>query len=126
MQTVVIADDLGPTRAFLRRILRDGGYEVVGEARNGREAIELCERLRPVFAILDISMPVMSGDEAARQILLAKSARHVIIASSVTMGGMFEAMRALGCRVIAKPFHSPEKLLRELREAEHDGETSTD
>jgi DNA-binding NarL/FixJ family response regulator len=52
-------------RYMLRRFL-EPEYTIVGEAANGREAIEAAEQLRPDIALLDISMPVMGGFEAAR------------------------------------------------------------
>jgi DNA-binding NarL/FixJ family response regulator len=66
---ILIADDHAIIRAGLRALLaREPGFEVVAEAADGQEAVELAERELPNVAICDISMPVMNGLEAARQI----------------------------------------------------------
>lgn len=66
---VLLADDVDDFRELLRRRLEsDGRFVVVGEAANGREAVELAERTRPDAAVIDLGMPVMSGLEAIRHI----------------------------------------------------------
>jgi two-component system, LytTR family, response regulator len=62
--TVLIADDEAPARHLLREYLaREPGYRNVGEAKNGREAIELAESLRPNLVLLDVDMPALDGFE---------------------------------------------------------------
>jgi DNA-binding NarL/FixJ family response regulator len=66
---IVIADDHEMVRQGLRTVLEDvPGWEVCGEATNGREVVELARRLKPDLVILDISMPELDGLEATRQI----------------------------------------------------------
>jgi DNA-binding NarL/FixJ family response regulator len=66
---ILIADDHAIIRRGLRALLaHEPGFDVVGEAADGREAVELAERERPQVAILDISMPLLNGLEAARQL----------------------------------------------------------
>ncbi|HVA44234.1 MAG TPA: response regulator [Acidimicrobiales bacterium] len=61
----VVVDDSVDIRLMLRLLLgRDARFEIVGEAANGREAVELCERVHPDLVILDRQMPVMGGLEA--------------------------------------------------------------
>jgi DNA-binding NarL/FixJ family response regulator len=66
---ILIAEDHTVVRQGLRRILQEQpGWEVVGEAANGRDAVRQTVRLKPDVAILDIAMPQLGGIEAARQI----------------------------------------------------------
>lgn len=111
----VIADDMRPARLYAKRILRDLGHDVVGEAVNGLEAVSMCAELRPDVVILDISMPQMPGDLAARAILDAKTARFVCMATSMRQGVILRPLRALGAHVVSKPFY-PDKLAKEIRE----------
>ena len=66
---ILIADDHAIIRSGLRALLsHEPGFEIVAEASDGREAVELAERELPHVAILDISMPTLNGLEAARQL----------------------------------------------------------
>lgn len=80
---IVIAEDHAVVREGTRRILEQHqGLQVVGEAANGREDVELVERLRPDLAILDIAMPQMNGIEATRQIKARHPATSVLVLSA--------------------------------------------
>ncbi len=66
---LLIADDHALVRSGLRSMLeREPGIEIVGEARNGREAVELCRSSRPDLVLMDVRMPDMDGLEATRAI----------------------------------------------------------
>lgn len=66
---IVLADDQTLYREGLRGLIEHWPeFEVVGDANNGREAVEVCKRKRPDIVLLDIQMPVMTGIEAARAI----------------------------------------------------------
>ncbi len=66
---LLIADDHALVRSGLRSMLqREPGIEIVGEARNGREAVELCRSLRPDLVLMDVRMPEMDGLKATRAI----------------------------------------------------------
>ncbi|MBX5440137.1 MAG: response regulator transcription factor [Solirubrobacteraceae bacterium] len=66
--TVLIVDDHPSFRATARLLLEVEGYDVVGEARDGAEAIELAERLRPDLVLLDVSLPDIDGFEVAARL----------------------------------------------------------
>ena len=88
---ILLADDHSIIRDGLRLLLdKEEGMTVVGEAANGREALELAGRLHPDVVIMDITMPGMNGIEAARQIL-ADSPTVKIIALSVHTDNQYVA-----------------------------------
>jgi NarL family two-component system response regulator LiaR len=77
---VVVADDHKVVRAGIRELLSDEpDIEVVGEARDGREALELALAQRPHVVVMDINMPVLSGVEATRQIRAAAPSVRVLV-----------------------------------------------
>lgn len=81
--SILLADDHTVMRSGLRVLLeRQPGMEVVGEAADGRQAIEMAEALCPAVAVLDIAMPNLNGIEATRQIS-AKSLRTAVIILSM-------------------------------------------
>jgi DNA-binding NarL/FixJ family response regulator len=68
--TVLLADDHSVVREGLRALLEmEGGFDVVGEAADGLQAVELAQELHPAVVVLDIAMPRLNGLEAARRIL---------------------------------------------------------
>lgn len=77
---IIIADDHELARAGLRSMLQgEAGIELVGEAVNGRQAVEMCGRLRPDLVLLDVQMPEMDGMAATRAIKAAAPEVCVII-----------------------------------------------
>ncbi len=79
----LLADDHTIVREGLRGLLAvDDGIEVVGEARDGREAVEMTKLHRPDVVVMDIAMPVLNGIEAARQIHALLPATKIIILSA--------------------------------------------
>ena len=66
--TVVVADDHPPVLETVSRYLGAQGLRVVGQARNGEEAVQLVESLRPVLAVLDLRMPVLAGAAVMRRV----------------------------------------------------------
>jgi two-component system, NarL family, response regulator NreC len=65
---IVLADDHEIVREGFRALLERHGFRVVGEASDGQEAVKLTEKFKPQVAVLDLSMPLLSGIEASRQI----------------------------------------------------------
>jgi DNA-binding NarL/FixJ family response regulator len=80
MLRILIADDHEVARRGIRALLEShAGWEVCGEAKDGRESIELANRLNPDLVLLDIGMPNLNGLEAARQILAASPDMAILI-----------------------------------------------
>lgn len=68
--TIMLVDDHVLFRSCLREVLsRQDGFQVIGEAGNGREAVELYGKVRPGLVVMDVAMPLMNGIEASRQIV---------------------------------------------------------
>jgi len=78
---IAIADDEEDIRQYFRRLLPKLGYELVGEAENGRELVELCQTVKPDLVITDVMMPEMSGIEAATEISKTQSVPIIILSS---------------------------------------------
>jgi DNA-binding NarL/FixJ family response regulator len=78
--TVLLAEDHTVVREGLRALLRaESDIEVVSEAENGRQAVEMSRKFRPTVVVMDIGMPLLNGLEAARQILETAPATKVLI-----------------------------------------------
>jgi YesN/AraC family two-component response regulator len=80
---VLIADDESHCRALLKAVLSSMDCEVVGEARNGLEAIELFRSLKPHMMLLDINMPSKTGDEVLSEVLADFPNALIIMLTSV-------------------------------------------
>ena len=112
---VLVVDDALYMRTMIRDILSGtGGYEVVGEASNGREAVERFVELEPDLVTMDIVMPELDGIEATREILDRDPSATIIMCSALGQEALVIESIAAGARdFIVKPF-TPEKVLRKL------------
>jgi DNA-binding NarL/FixJ family response regulator len=94
---VLVADDHAVVRAGLRELLDDEpDIRVVGEARNGREALELALAQRPDVVLMDVSMPVLCGVEATRQIRGAAPEVRVLALTAHADGPAIDALLGAG------------------------------
>jgi DNA-binding NarL/FixJ family response regulator len=81
--TVLLAEDHASFRKSLKLLVESGGdIKVVGEARNGREALRLTWELQPNVVVMDIAMPLLNGLQITRQIMKTSSATRVLILSA--------------------------------------------
>ncbi len=105
MATILVTDDSKFMRHMLKRILEDSGHQVIAEAENGHEAIELYSLLSPELVTMDITMPEVDGLQAVKEICLRDPKAKVIMISSI--GQQYMILEALnyGARdYIVKPF----------------------
>lgn len=100
---ILIADDEAVVRMDLREMLEESGYEVVGEASNGKRAVELGKELKPDLAILDIRMPEMSGLECA-EILMEEGIATLILTAYTDREFVERAKEAGVLAYLVKPF----------------------
>lgn len=121
MIRVVIAEDSVTVRALLVEILEsDPDIRVIGQAKNGAEAVELASRVKPDLITMDIHMPVMDGFEATKEIMVLAPVPIILVSSSVSredVGLSFDAMRAGALMVVAKP-DSPQSAVFDGRRAQ--------
>jgi len=118
MTRIILVDDHAVMRRGLRLLLeQQEDFNVVGEARDGREAVQLAEALRPDVAVMDISMPNLNGIEAARQIVTKQLGVAVVILSMhADEGYVLRALRA-GARGYLLKECPPEELIQAIRAA---------
>ncbi len=104
---ILIVDDNDMMRTLLRGILRAEEFDVVGEARNGSAAVDMCERLKPDIVCLDVMMPEMDGLAALRSIKAAQADIDVVmITANASPDNVKEAMDNGASGFIVKPFNA--------------------
>ena len=92
---IMIADDHALFRDSLRSLLEARGLEVIGEARNGREAVELAKKLKPEVVLMDLSMPEMDGLSATKLISADQpEVKVVVLTASDDDANLFEAIKS--------------------------------
>ncbi|HJG94930.1 MAG TPA: response regulator [Enterococcus faecalis] len=79
---IVIVDDEPITRLDIRDIVIEAGYEVVGEAADGFEAIEVCKKTQPDLVLMDIQMPILDGLKAGKKIVQDQLASSIVFLSA--------------------------------------------
>lgn len=113
---LLLADDHAVVRDGLRAFLKTAGdLDIVGEATNGREAVELAMKLRPDVIVMDVAMPKLNGSEATRQILLDNPEARVLALSARSDDEYVARMVAMGAMGFVEKQSSGQTLLRAIR-----------
>ena len=107
MAQVLVVDDAAFMRMMLKDILTKNGMEVIGEANNGIEAIELYQELKPEIVTMDITMPDMDGITAVKEIIKLDPEARIIMCSAMGQQPMvLEAIQAGAKDFVVKPFQA--------------------
>lgn len=115
MKRVLIVDDAAFMRMMIKDILQKNGFEVVGEASNGIEAVNLYKKERPDVVTMDITMPDMDGIEAVKEIRTFDANAKVIMCSAMGQQSMvMDAIKSGAKDFIVKPFQA-DRVLEAIR-----------
>jgi two-component system chemotaxis response regulator CheY len=111
MARILIADDALFMRTVVKKALTSGGHEVVGEAENGRKAVEMMTALNPDLILMDITMPEMDGLAALAEIMQTNPAMRVIMCTALGQQDKVRQALTTGAKdYVVKPF-DPTKLV---------------
>src|SRR5438552_2339011 len=105
-RVLVVEDSLTVRRRLVEILRSDPAIELVGEAADGKRAIELCERYRPDMITMDIMLPVMSGLAATEYIMAHCPTPILVVSASINRGELFkiyDALAAGAVDVLEKP-----------------------
>jgi DNA-binding NarL/FixJ family response regulator len=95
---VLIVDDHAPFRVVARQVLGAGGYDVVGEAADGRSAIQATHELRPDLVLLDIQLPDIDGCEVARRLTAELNPPAIVLISARDAADYGSRLESCGAR----------------------------
>ena len=112
---VLVADDARFMRQLIREIIEPEGFEVIGEAADGRAAVDEFTKLQPDIVTMDIVMPKRSGIDALKEILSLDGTAKIAMVSALGQESLvMEALQAGAADYIVKPF-KPEAVIATLR-----------
>lgn len=112
---VLIVDDAAFMRMMIKNILGKAGYEIVGEAENGAQAVSKFKELQPDLITMDITMPEMDGITAVKEIMKMDTAAKIIMCSAMGQQAMvIDAIQAGAKDFIVKPFQ-PNRVLEAVQ-----------
>lgn len=115
---VIIVEDDPITRLDLRKLLEHAGVEVVGEGKDGIDAITLCRSCRPDVAVLDVNMPTLDGLGAAKIINRDRSSAAIVLLTAYSDPEYLEAAKAAGVQgYLVKPLNNARSLISTLEVA---------
>jgi two-component system chemotaxis response regulator CheY len=105
MRRLLVVDDALFMRKMICGVAAEAGWDVVGEAENGREAVALYEQLRPDLVTMDLVMPEMGGLEALREIRARDPGARVVVVTALDQKqSLMDSIREGAIDFIVKPF----------------------
>jgi len=114
---ILIVDDAAFMRMMIKDILTKNGYQIVGEAENGKVALEKYQELTPDLTTMDITMPEMDGINAVKEIKKVDPRANIIMCSAMGQQAMvIDAIQAGAKDFIVKPFQ-PDRVMEAVRKA---------
>ena len=114
-RTVLICDDAIFMRTMISDILAQAGYEVIGEAESGAQAVARYQELKPDLVTMDIVMPDMGGIDAVREITKGDGAARILMCSAMGQQALVvEAIQAGAKDFVVKPFQ-PSRVLEAVQ-----------
>lgn len=120
MAKILIVDDSRTSRKILRAILEEANFEVVGEAVNGQDGIDKYQELHPDIVTLDVTMPVLDGIGALKEIkTIEPKAKVIMITAAGQKEMLVDAVKHGASEFITKPFEAEEivRIITKLCEA---------
>ena len=106
-KNILICDDAAFMRMMIKDILTKNGYNVAGEAENGKVAVDKYKEINPDLVLMDITMPEMDGIQALKEIKKVDSSATVIMCSAMGQQAMvIESIQAGAKDFIVKPFQA--------------------
>ncbi len=116
MKKVLIVDDTSVVRLMMKKVLKQGGFEVVGEVTNGKDALEKYKELKPDVVTMDMIMPEADGIQATKDIIAYDEDAKVVMVSGIDQKEMLmQAIKAGASAYIVKPFES-DRVIKTLNE----------
>ena len=107
MAKILIVDDSRTSRKILRNILEEAGNEVVAEGVDGQDGVEKFKEFKPDITTLDITMPVMDGLEALKNIkAIDSNAKIIMITAAGQQNKMLDAIKHGASEFVTKPFEA--------------------
>lgn len=115
MKKILVVDDAKVIRMIIRQILTRHGFEIAGEAGNGREALEKYKELKPDAVTMDIVMPEVDGIQGLKEIIaFDKQAKVVMISAIDQQDALMESIRHGAVDYVVKPFED-DRMVTSLR-----------
>ena len=113
--TVLVCDDAVFMRTMVSDILSQAGFTVVGEAENGKQAVEKYQQLKPDLVTMDIIMPEMGGIEAVKKITQIDPGARILMCSAMGQQALVQEALQAGARdFVVKPFQ-PSRVLEAVQ-----------